>query len=158
MATLRAVEDRDSKGNTIRFNPSITWKQDRQIRTIIGRHDWRLDDNPNYHGPITAQAQNGKIVFFAGTPDNAQSRTLAKEIDVKDVPKYIVDELTARPMKVRESRPTVYEVRIAKVGDIEVTQVDEMESDNGAVTVTPKAPDLQLRSGKPRAQDVEVVA
>jgi hypothetical protein len=158
MAVLREVEERDAKGNTIRFNPSITFKQDRQVRTIIGRHDWRLDDNPNYHQPITAQAQNGKIVFFTGTPDNVQSRKLAKEIDVKDVPKYIVDELTAHPMKVRESRPTVYEVRIAKVGDIEVTQVDELPSDNGAVTVTAKEPDLRLRSGRPKAQDVEVVA
>lgn len=164
MATLRAIEERDSKGGTIRHNPSITYRQNREIRTIVGRNDWRLDENPKYHQTITAQAQSGKIHFFYGSPDTTQSRNMAKEISVDEVTKvapYIIDELRAHPMKIRESRPRVYELKLATVGDVEVTSVEELDADNGAITVTPVAPDINpQRSGKPRktGSDIEVTA
>ena len=147
MAKLRPVEERDARGNTIRVNPAITYKQDRQIRIIVGRHDWRLEDNPEYHPPITAQAQNGKIVFFNGVPDTTKTRDAAKEMKINDVPQYILDGLHAHPIKIREPRPTVYEVRLATIGDVEVAQAQEVDT-NGveALEIVPVAPALDMPS------------
>lgn len=145
MAALRQVEDRDAKGNTIRVNPAITFKQDRNIRRIVGRNDWALDENPEYHAPITAQVQNGKIYFFEGVPDTTQTRQAAKEIAEEKVPKYILDELRAHPMRVREARPTVYEVKLVTVGDVESAQLSEIPNDGQSVTVTPIAPDISSK-------------
>jgi hypothetical protein len=152
MATLRPVEERDSKGNTTRMNPAITWKQDPQVRLISGRHDFRFVDNPDYHPVITAQVQGSKVVFFHGTPDTSQTRAAAREIPAKDVPAYILDELDKHPMKVREARPTVYEVRVATVGDVEVTETVELVSDGQAVTVEPVAPDLTGKTRRRQSQ------
>lgn len=142
MATLREVEERDSKGNTTRMNPSVVFKQDPQVRHIVGRNDWRLEDNEDHHQPITAQAQDGKIRFFSGTPESTPSRTAAVELPLDQVPAYIIDTFTKRPMKVREARPTVYEVKIATIGDVEVAQVDEIANDGISVTVSPSVPNL----------------
>jgi hypothetical protein len=154
MATLRPVEERDSKDRTLRLNPSITFKQDRQIRVITGRNDWRLDPNPDFHEPITAQVQDGKVHFFAGIPDNAKSRAAARELKRSDVPEYIVKALTQSPIRVKEHRPAVYEVKIALVGDVETTEVEELASADTAesVTVAPVVPDLsgKGRGGRPR--------
>ena len=142
MAALRPVEERDAKGNTIRVNPAITFKQDRNIRVIVGRHDWRLDDNPNYHPPITAQVQNGEIKFFEGVPDTKQTRDAAKEIPATKVPAYIIEGIQKQPMRVREARPTVYEVRLVTVGDVESTTLTEVPNDGMSATITPIAPDV----------------
>lgn len=159
MATLRPVEERDARDITIRLNPSIVFKQDAQIRKVVGRHDFHMVDNPDYHPPITAQAQNGKVLFFLGTPENSQSRSASREMSVKDVPAYIVEELTKRPMKVREPRPTVIEVKIATVGDVEVTTAEELQTDGDSVTIAPVAPDLTMhRAGKPRVQAEALVS
>ena len=145
MGALRPVEERDAKGNVIRVNPSIVFKQDQQIRKVRGRHDWDLLDNPNYHPPITAQVQNGKIVFFNGTPESSQSRAFAKEISQADVAKvapYIIENLRTNPMKVREHKPMVYEVRLVNVGGEEVPVPQEIETGGAAaITVTPTVPE-----------------
>lgn len=170
MAQLRPCEERDAKGNTTRINPAITFKQDRQIRVVIGRHDWRLDDNPNYHQPITAQVQDGKILFFEGVPDNSQTRGASRQLKLAtvvtandagmamlgEVPKYIVDSIKRRPIRVREPRPTVYEVKLAMVGDVEVTQTDEIASGatSDAVTIEPVAPDVNAHTRKGRKAQV----
>lgn len=140
MAVLRAVEERDNKGNVIRYNPTITWLASQHIRTVIGKHDYRLEPNPDYHQPITAQAQEGKIRFFVGTPDSANTRAAAKEIAQTDVPPYIIAELKARPMRFKEPRPTVYEIKLATVGDVNVTEAVEMspDDDGQGVTVHPE--------------------
>jgi hypothetical protein len=156
MASLRPVEERDSKGNTLRTNPTITFKQDQTIRVVVGKHDWRLEPNPAYHAPITAQVQDGKIRFFTGTPDSTASRTLAKELPVADVPTYIIDQLQRTPIKVREARPMVYEVKIAMIDNVETTVVEELHSQDGMnVTLTPVAPDTSpeaIASQKRRKQ------
>lgn len=151
MATLRPVEERDSKGNTIRINVSSTFTQNPEIRKIVGRHDWQLIDNPDYHPPITAQVQNGRLYFFEGTPYTSASRALAKELPLDQVPAYIVENFKKHPMKVREQRPTVYEVKIATMGDVETTTVEEIANDGQSVTVQPVAPDLTVKPSK-RAQ------
>jgi hypothetical protein len=144
MAALRPVEERDARGNTIRVNPAITYKQDRQFRVIVGRHDWRLEDNAEYHPPITAQVQNGKIVFFNGVPDTTKTREAAKEMKQSDVPQYILDGLRSHPIKIREPRPTVYEVRLAIIGDVEVAQATEVDTNGAdALEITPVAPALE---------------
>lgn len=143
MAALRPVEERDAKGNTLRVNASVTFKSDPNIRRIVGRNDWALDPNPNYHPAITAQVQNGEIKFFEGVPDTAQTRNAAKELPVAKVPQYIIDAIKAKPIAVREARPTVYEVRLVTVGDVEATTLSEMQSADGqSVVVTPVAPDI----------------
>lgn len=147
MPALRQVEERDARGVTIRLNPSITFRSDRQIRRIRGRNDWDLVDNPQYHPPITAQVQGREIVFFLGTPDSTQTRALAKHITKDDVAKmapYIIEELTRSPIRVREQRPAVYEVRVTTIGDVEATEAREVPTPDGAtsVTVTPVAPNL----------------
>lgn len=156
MATLRPVEERSAKGETTRVNPSVTFKQDQQIRKVVGRHDFHMIDNPDYHVPITAQVQEQKIVFFDGVPDTSATRTAAREIPVSEVPEYIIKEMK-RGIKIRESRPTVYEVRIATVGDVEVTQVEEVPNDGVSVDVAPVAPDLSeqalKRSGRPKVAE-----
>lgn len=155
MATLREVEERDSKGNTIRVNPSVTFKADQNERIISGRHDFRLVPNEMYHEPITAQVQNQKIVFFTGTPDTTNSRRAAKEIKQSEVPAYILEMLRKNPIRVREARPTVYEVKIATVGDVEVTQTEELTPDaSGNVNIEPVAPKL-TRAPKPQPYHVE---
>lgn len=169
MAQLRPVEERDAKGNTMRVNPAITWKQDREKRIIIGRHDWRLDPNPNYHPPITAQVQDGKIRFFDGVPDNSQTRGASRELKyteertvneaglvfLGEVPEYIVKAIRRNPIRVREPRPTVYEVKLATIGDVEVTTTEEIGGGQDAVTVEPVAPDvnphLRKQGRKPAA-------
>jgi hypothetical protein len=175
MAALRPVEERDAKGNTIRINPAITYKQDRQIRVVIGRHDWRLDDNPEYHPPITAQVQDGKIRFFGGVPDSSVTRSAAKELTIKfeddgktvaadsPVPAYIVAALRARPIRVREPRPTVYEVKLAVIGDVEVAEATEIASDGTSVTVTAVDPDVnrhlrRTAAGNPAAPAAPIEA
>lgn len=142
MAALRPVEERDKKGNTTRVNPSVTFKQDRDIRVVVGRHDFRLEPNPDFHPPITAQVQDGRILFFTGTPDTRDSRAAAKEMSLDHVPAYIVQDLKRNPLKVREVKPTVYEVRLATVGDVPVAQVSELSAEGDSVTVTPVDPDL----------------
>lgn len=143
MAALRPVEERDAKGNTIRVNASVTFKSDPNIRRIVGRNDWALDPNPDYHPPITAQVQNGEIKFFDGVPDTTQTRNAAKELPINKVPQYIIDQLKSKPIAVREARPTVYEVRLVTVGDVEATTLSEMQSTDGqSVTVTPIAPNV----------------
>lgn len=151
MATLRPLEERDAKGSTHRVNTSITFRQDQQIRKVVGRHDFQMIDNPDYHPPITAQVQGDKVLFFLGTPDTTASRNGAKEIVVKDVPKYIIDQLNRTPIKVREQRPTVYEVKIATIGDVETTQLEEVANDGESVTITPVAPDLTLKPARAAA-------
>lgn len=151
MASLRPNEERSAKGETTRINPSVTFKQDRNIRTIIGRNDWRLDPNPDYHEPITVQVQNGKLVFFAGTPDTTESRRAAREIPQTEVPAYIIAELKKKAITVREHRPAVYEVKLTQVDGIEGTEVTELENDGQAVTLTPVEPELLApaeRAGK----------
>jgi hypothetical protein len=170
MAQLRVTEERDARGNTTKLNPAITFKQDRQIRVIVGRHDWRLDDNPNYHQPITAQVQDGKIRFFEGVPDSSQTRGASRELKyatvetknengmlmLGEVPKYIIDSIKKQPIRVREPRPTVYEVRLATIGDVEVAQTTEIAS-NGLDSVTVNAiepdvnPHLRNQPQAPRA-------
>jgi hypothetical protein len=146
MAGLRQVEERDGKGNLIRLNPSIVFRQDQQIRKVRGRHDWDLLDNPHYHPPITAQVQNGAIAFFNGTPESAQSRAHAKPLTQAEVAKiapYIIKNLQDNPMKVREQRPMVYEVRIANVGGEDVPQAVEVDTHGAAaIDVTPVVPEL----------------
>jgi len=145
MAALRPVEERDAKGNIIRVNPSIVFKQDQQIRKVRGRHDWDLIDNPSYHPPITAQVQNGKIVFFLGTPESTNSRAFAKEISQAEVVKiapYIIENIKRTPIKVRESKPMVYEVHIANLGGEEVPVAQEVFTDGAAaITITPTVPE-----------------
>jgi hypothetical protein len=173
MAQLRPVEERDAKGNTTRINPAITFKQDRQTRIVVGRHDWRLEDNPNYHQPITAQVQDGKILFFEGVPDNSQTRGASKQLKLAqdvtanesgmpmcgDVPKYIVDAIRRHPIRVREPRPTVYEVKLATIGDVEVTQTEEITGTGDAVTIDPIAPDVNahLRKKGAKAQPAQPI-
>jgi hypothetical protein len=145
MAALRAVEERDGKGNVIRVNPTIVFKQDQQIRKVRGRHDWDLLDNPHYHPPISAQVQNGKIVFFSGTPESVQSRTFAKEISqakVQEIAPYIIENLKRNPVRVREARPMVYEVRVANLDGQEVPVAEEVDTGGAAaITVSPVAPE-----------------
>jgi hypothetical protein len=175
MAQLRPVEERDAKGNTTKINPAITFKQDRQVRVIIGRHDWRLDDNPHYHAPVTAQVQDGKILFFEGVPDNSQTRSAARALKYDaterktesglvlcgDVPKYIVEAIRKHPIRVREPRPTVYEVKLATVGDVETTRTEELANAGGADSVTVSAiePDVNphLRKGAGKAAPADPV-
>jgi hypothetical protein len=146
MAGLRQVEERDGKGNIIRLNPSIVFRQDQQIRKVRGRHDWDLLDNPHYHPPITAQVQGKEIVFFLGTPESAQSRAHAKFISHADVEKmapYIMENLRKNPVKVREQRPMVYEVRVTNVGGEDVPVAEEVDTHGAAaIDVTPVAPEL----------------
>jgi len=142
MGALRQVEERDSKGNTTRMNPTIVWRQDMQIRKVVGRHDFAMLDNPDYHEPITVQVQEGKAKFFSGLPDTTNTRAMAKELKISEVPEYIVNELKKHPIKVREARPTVYEIKIATVGDVEVTELAEIPNDGQSVTITPVAPIL----------------
>lgn len=168
MPALRQVEERDARGVTIRLNPSITFKSDRQIRRIRGRNDWDLIDNPQYHPPITAQVQGREIVFFIGTPDSTQTRALAKHITKEDVAKmapYIIEELTRSPIRVREQRPAVYEVRVTTIGDVEATTTTELPTADGAtsVTVSPVAPNLDpaqlagsARGGQPLGDAIAV--
>ena len=168
MSQIRPVEERDAKGNTTRLNPAITFKQDRDIRKIIGRHDWRLDPNPDYHQPITAQVQDGKIRFFDGVPDSSQTRSASRELTLDEqhttkndaglvfcgeVPKYIVDAIRRHPIRVREPRPTVYEVRLATIGDVEVTETKELSA-NGAdsITVSAVEPDVNPHLRRPQTQ------
>lgn len=157
MAQLRPVEERDARGNTIRVNPAITYKQDRQIRVIVGRHDWRLDDNLAYHPPITAQVQNGKILFFNGVPDTTKTREAAKEMKIDDVPQYILDGLRSHPIKIREPRPTVYEVRLATIGEVDVIQATEVET-NGAqsLDIMPVAPALERPIASPAGPEASL--
>lgn len=159
---LRPVEERDAKGNTTRINPAITFKQDRQIRVVVGRHDWRLEDNPNYHQPITAQVQDGKILFFEGTPDNSQTRSASKHLKLAstetrnengmamlgEVPAYIVAAIRKHPIRVREPRPTVYEVKLATIGDVEVTETTDITGGGASVTIDPVAPDVNAHLRK----------
>jgi hypothetical protein len=155
MASIRPLEERDSKGTTIRVNPSIVFKQDRNIRVVVGRNDFRLDPNPDYHPPITVQVQDGKIKFFNGTPESNDSRRAAKELRVDEVPEYIIAELKARPIKVREARPTVYEVKFVSPDSPEPV-VEELAADaDGTVTVTPKAPDLDIKKRIAASQQVQ---
>ena len=163
MAALRPVEERDAKGNTIRVNASVTFKQDRDIRRIKGRHDFDLLPNPDYHRPITAQVQNGKILFFDGTPDSTETRRAAKELtvaQVREVAPYIIKELQARPMKVREPRPTVYEVRLAVIDGVEVPQAEDITDagDGNSVIVTPKEPALTAEKTRANADPTEAAA
>jgi hypothetical protein len=163
MATLRPNEERDSKGNTIRMSPSITYTQDRQIRKIRGRSDYDFIDNDRYHEPITAQVQNGKIVFFYGTPHNSESRRAAKEItmaEVERVAPYIIADLRRNPMKVREPRPVVYEVKLAVLGDEagEGVVTSEIPNDGRSVTITAIEPDLRVKRGGAPAQDDEAAS
>jgi hypothetical protein len=143
MPALRPVEERDKKGNTLRVNPSVTFKQDQNIRHVRGRHDYSFEPNPDFHPPITAQVQDGKLRFFSGVPDSAATRAHAKELKLADVPAYIVEGLRRNPLKVREARPMVYEVKIVQIGDQEVTTVEAIESQDGgmSVTIEPIAPD-----------------
>src|SRR5262245_23971340 len=145
MAVLRPVEERDAKGNVIRVNPSILYKQDQQIRKIRGRNDWDLLDNPHYHPPITAQVQNGKIVFFLGSPESTQSRAFAKEssqAEVERVAPYIIKNLRENPMKVRDYKPMFYEVKLAQLNGEEVPVAEEVLTGGAtAVTVTPTTPE-----------------
>lgn len=142
MAKLRPVEERDARGATTRTNPAITFTQDRQIRKVVGRNDFQMLDNPDYHEPITVQVQDGKIVFFRGAPNSTQSRAQAKEMKQEDVPAYIIKGLREHPVKMREQKPAVYEVRIATVGDVETAVVSELVTDGESVTVTPTEPDI----------------
>src|SRR5438128_6819417 len=168
MSQLRPVEERDAKGNTTKINPAITFKQDRDIRRIIGRHDWRLDPNPDYHPPITAQVQDGKIRFFDGVPDSSQTRGASRELKLDEqhpttntaglvycgeVPKYIVDTIRRQPIRVREPRPTVYEVRLATIGDVEVTETKELSSKGAdSITVSAIEPNVNPQRQRPQAQ------
>jgi hypothetical protein len=144
--SLRPVEERDSKGNVVRNNPSIVFVQDQQIRKIRGRNDWDLIDNPNYHPPITAQVQNGKILFFLGRPESTQSRAHAKQIDQAAVEKmapYIIKNLQQNPIKVREQRPTVFEVKLANVDGEEQPVTTEVDTHGApSISITPTAPEL----------------
>jgi len=162
VATLRPCEERDARGNLIRLNPSITFKSDREIRKVKGRHDWDLIPNPMYHEPITVQVQGRALLFFKGVPDNAQTRAHAKEIsaqDVNTIAPYIIEEIRRNPVKVRETRPTVYEVRVASVlGASEEPQIVEhtMQPGQTELTVEPVAVELDInktalanRGGRP---------
>lgn len=146
MAALRPVEERDSRGQTIRLNPSITFVSDRDVRVISGRNDWRLAPNPQYHEPITAQVQNGEIKFFLGTPANSRTIALAKEISqakVAEIAPYVIAELKKNPIRVREQRPAVYEVRVTTIGDVEATETREIATGGAStLTVEPVAPNL----------------
>lgn len=148
MAALRPVEERDTKGNTIRVNPAVTYKQDPEIRKISGRNDYQMIDNPDYHPPITAQVQDGKILFFQGVPDNSATRRAAKEMKIDEVPEYIIDGIKRVPIKVREPRPTVYEVKLATIGDGSF-EVTELDNDGQSVVVTPKEPELTRAAPSP---------
>lgn len=143
---LRQVEERDGKGNVVRVNPSITFTQNQEIRKVRGRHDWDLLENPAFHQPITAQVQNNTILFFYGTPESTQSRAHAKPIsraEVEKVAPYIIKNLQKNPMKVREARPMVYEVRLCNVDGDEVPVTEEHETGGAAeITVEPTAPKL----------------
>lgn len=147
MAVLLPVEERDSKGQTTRINPSRIFIQDKEIRKIVGRHDWALVPNDDYHEVITAQVQNGKIKFFLGTPHTTLSRKAAKELPAENVPPYILKEIERTPFRVMEQKPAVYEVKIATVGDVETTQVSELPrtADGTAVVIEPIAPDVRPR-------------
>lgn len=172
MAQLRPVEERDAKGNTSRINPAITFKQDREKRIIIGRHDWRLEPNADYHPPITAQVQDGKIRFFDGVPDNSQTRGASKELKYSEertvneaglvflgeVPEYIIKAIRKHPIRVREPRPTVYEVKLATIGDVEVAQTKEIETSGDSVTISAVEPDLNPQPRKRKAVAAPVEA
>lgn len=146
MPNLRPVEERDSKGNTVRYNPSIVFRSDQQIRKIRGRNDWDLLDNPNYHPPITAQVQNGQILFFLGTPESTQSRAHAKQIDKAAVEKMapgIIKNLQQNPIRVREQRPMVYEVKLTNVDGEEQPVATEVDTHGAtSIAVTPTTPEL----------------
>jgi hypothetical protein len=148
MATLRPIEERDGKGNTIRVNPTLRYIADRQIRKVIGRHDWQMIDNPDFHPPITVQVQNGKYHFFIGLPDSSATRASAREISRQEVEKlapFIIPELLLHPMKVREARPAVYEVKLAKMDDSGVEaaiEVSELGAGQSSVTISAVEPDL----------------
>lgn len=146
MAALRPVEERDGKGNLIRLNPSIVFKSDPQIRKVRGRHDYSLEDNPNYHPPITAQVQGTEIKFFLGEPNSTQARAVAKEIPasrVRELAPYIIEELKKNPIRVREARPTVYEVKMANIDGEEQPVAEEHQLAPGTteLTVQPVAPE-----------------
>ena len=165
MASLRPLEERDSRGQTIRFSPSITFKSDPEIRRIRGRNDWENIPNPQYHQPITAQVQNGKIVFFQGTPDNSRTIALAKELsqaDVERIAPYIIAELKKNPIRVREQRPAVYEVRVTTIGDVEATETREIETGGApSLVVEPVVPNLDptlLRRAAERSSDITPVS
>lgn len=152
-ATLRPIEERDSKGNTIRLNPTITFKQDRQIRKVKGRHDWDLIDNPDYHEPISVQVQNGALVFFRGTPETSQSRQHAKQISQTEVEKiapYVIENLKRNPVRVREQRPMVYEVKVASVDETDVVGAVEQVLAPGTTEVTVEPAHLELDPNKVR--------
>jgi hypothetical protein len=155
MATLRPIEDRDSKGNTIRHNPTHTYMQAPQERQIMGRHNFEYVPNPEFHPVITAQVQDGKVKFFHGTPDTSGSRAAAREISVKQVPAYILAELDKHPMKLRENRPMVQEIRVALVGDVEVTETVDLPTQGDSITVEPVAPDLSGRRRRAAAPAVD---
>ena len=144
MAVLRPVEERDARGGTTRVNPTIVFKQDQMVRIISGSNSWRMEENPLYHPPITAQVQNGKICFFDGIPDTSLSRAGAKDMKQSNVPEYILETLKKNPIKFREVKPTVFEVKLATVGDVEVTELTEVPSTDGhSVTITAVEPDLR---------------
>jgi hypothetical protein len=146
MATLRPVEERDSKGNVIRVNPSITFVQDREIRKPRGRNDFDLKDNPDYHQPITAQVQGNTIYFFYGTPHTTQARAVAKEVsqaEVKRVAPYIIANIDRNPIRVREAKPMVYEVKLASMCGEEQPAVVEhvLQPGTTELTVEPTVPE-----------------
>lgn len=161
MAALRQVEERDGKGNITRINPSILFKADQEIRKVRGRNDWDNIPNPMYHPPITAQVQNNEIKFFLGTAESTQSRTFAKEIsraEVERIAPYIIENLKRNPIRVREARPTVYEVRIANLEGHDVPVAEEIDTNGAAsITVTPTVPERYQgeRSGAPTTVGVE---
>jgi len=149
MAVLRSSEERDAKGNPFRFNPSLTFIQDATIRKIRGRNDYDIIDNPLAHQPITAQVQEGKLYFFRGRCETVNDRRAAVPLTLDEVPGYIVAMLKKNPLRYRESRPIVQEVKIVTLEDgSEATQVTELEVKGGSVTVSAVAPDLTIRGSK----------
>ena len=63
----------------------------------------------------------------------------AKEISKADVEKmapYIIQNLTKNPIRVREQRPMVYEVKLAQVDGEELPVAEEMNLAPGATSVT----------------------
>lgn len=160
---LRPVEERDAKGATIRINPTIICKQDREIRHVVGRTDFRMEPNPDWHGVglVTAQVQDGDLRFFQGSPESVASRGAAKAMTVQEaekaMPKFIA-MLKANPLKVREQRQTVYELKFATIDGVEVSKLDELPNDGQTVVVAPVAPDLtpRQRTGAPRPPEARV--
>lgn len=145
MAALRAIEERDGKGNVVRRNASIVFKSAPEIRTVSGRHDYRLEKNPEYHLPITAQVQGKDILFFRGEPWTSQARAHAKQMtraEVEKVAPYIIKNLEQNPIHVREERPMVYEVKLANIGGEEVPVAEELNLRPGTteITVEPSVP------------------